>query len=166
MISSALTVRAPLREPQPPVPPTGYESPQDARDGGWLGQVPPDDAPVTPRCPAPVPDGTPPVTGHESTNDAREGGWLGQVPPAVPPTPRCPPAQAARSLDEIELGDETSHELRERGWLGQVPPDSAYPPAPAPVEDAPSTQYANPQLAPEPWKDSGSLYLDDPTLFG
>ena len=160
MITSALTVRTPLREPQPPAPPTGHESPQDARDGGWLGQVPPAGPPATPRRPMPVPDGTPPVTGHESVHDAREGGWLGQVPPPSP-TPRCPPV--APSLDELAFGDETPQELRDDGWLGQVPPPSR---PPVPVDDVPSTTYANPQLAPEPWKDSGSLFPHDPTLFG
>lgn len=160
MITSAVSVLSPLREPQPPASPTGHETPQDAGDGGWLGQVPPAGPPATPRCPAPLPDGAPPVTGHESANDARDAGWLGQVPP---PAPRSTPPTPARSADEIELGNETPQQLREDGWLGQVPPPS--PPA-APAVTAPTTTYANPQLAPEPWKDSGSLFPDDPTLFG
>jgi hypothetical protein len=67
-------------------------------------------------------------------------------------------------VDQPELGAETPHELRDRGWLGQVPPPAAPTGAADPV--APTTTYANPQLAPEPWKDSGSLFTDDPTLFG
>ena len=46
--SVVATVRAPLED----VPPTGYESPHEARENGWLGQVPPaptrvDDPPRT-----------------------------------------------------------------------------------------------------------------------
>lgn len=165
MISSSMTVRAATREPQPPVPATGYETPQDANDAGWLGQVPPATVPraMPRRCTAFDVDAHAPLTGHESAEDAREGGWLGQVPP--PPTPpRCPPAPTSGGLDEIELGDETPQELHERGWLGQVPPPPAAPPAP--VHDAPAPTYANPQLAPDPWLDPGALYPDDPTLFG
>jgi hypothetical protein len=50
MISSALTSHALSRAPQPPVPPTGHESPSEARDAGWLGQVPPP-SPPAPACP-------------------------------------------------------------------------------------------------------------------
>ncbi len=84
MISSVASFRTLMREPQPLAPPTGHESPQDAADSGWLGQVPP-------------------------------------PPPAAPPT--CPP-------------------------VNQSPP------------------YANPQLAPEPWKADEPLFPSDPTLFG
>ena len=65
-----------------------------------------------------------PPTGHESPGQARDDGWLGQTPPPSPPrTTVCPP------------------------------------PDPEPV-------YANPQLAPDPWLNPGSLFPDDPTLFG
>lgn len=37
--------------PYPPQPPTGHESPSEARDNGWLGQVPPAPEPTAPACP-------------------------------------------------------------------------------------------------------------------
>ncbi|MCW2971956.1 MAG: hypothetical protein JWN72_229 [Thermoleophilia bacterium] len=37
--------------PRPPARPTGYETPSDAQDNGWMGQVPPADPPVVPACP-------------------------------------------------------------------------------------------------------------------
>ncbi len=162
MITSAVSFRAALREPQPPLPPTGHESPHDARDAGWLGQVPPPDAAPMPRPATAIPDGTLPVTGHESVHDAREAGWLGQVPPPDAPPARTTPT-TPRAGNAIEFGTELPHERLDDGWLGQVPPPSA---PPASVDDAPTTTYANPQLAPEAWKDSGSLFPDDPTLFG
>ena len=52
MISSATFQRSPM--PPTNEPPTGYESPDAARDGGWLGQVPPPPEPpvaATPKAP-------------------------------------------------------------------------------------------------------------------
>jgi hypothetical protein len=66
-----------------------------------------------------------------------DSGWLGQTPP---PT---------------STGD--------NGWLGQTPPPSRAA-VDAPISTAPT--YANPQLAPEPWKHDAPLFPDDPTLFG
>ncbi|MBC7462442.1 MAG: hypothetical protein H7287_13880, partial [Thermoleophilia bacterium] len=37
--------------PLPPARPTGYESPTDANDTGWMGQVPPPDPAATPAFP-------------------------------------------------------------------------------------------------------------------
>lgn len=52
------------------------------------------------------------------------------------------------------------------GWLGQVPP-AEDPPAPTSCPAPPSEPtYANPGLAPEPWKHDAPLFPDDPTLFG
>jgi hypothetical protein len=57
MITSASSIRA-VREWIPvdtPPTPTGYESPREARDAGWLGQVPPPSPPSEPEPPrAPV----------------------------------------------------------------------------------------------------------------
>lgn len=39
----------------PPLPPTGHESPRDAQDSGWLGQVPPPVERPAPSCPTPQP---------------------------------------------------------------------------------------------------------------
>lgn len=165
MISSAIGLSVALREPQPPATATGYESPRAGRDAGWLGQVPPAAPPTPPAAPrgtATSSDDALPMTGHGSVRDAREAGWLGQVPPAATTATDSPPT-STRPAAEIEFDNETAHERRERGWLGQVPPPS---PPPAEVDEAPATTYANPQLAPEPWKDSGSLFPNDPTLFG
>ena len=52
MISTSAIARVAERAPSTPTPrPTGYESPGEAREGGWLGQVPPPNAPPAPRCP-------------------------------------------------------------------------------------------------------------------
>lgn len=64
-------------------------------------------------------------------------------------------------------GHESPAEARDNGWLGQVPPPST----PTHSESCPSRQasaptYANPQLAPEPWKADPLLPGTDPTLFG
>jgi len=72
---------------------------------------------------APAPSPTPTATGYESPRDAADAGWLGQTPP--------PSVQTRRPCAETD-----------------------------PV------RYAVAELAPEPWKDSGSLWGNDPTLFG
>jgi hypothetical protein len=41
-----------IRHTLPPQPVTGYESPSEARDAGWLGQVPPPPEP-DPTCGCP-----------------------------------------------------------------------------------------------------------------
>lgn len=63
-------------------------------------------------------------------------------------------------------GHESRSDARDNGWLGQVPPASTPDEAPRTVVPNPPTSYANPQLAPEPWKSDAPLWLDDPTLFG
>ena len=115
---------------------------------GWLGQVPPPD-PEPPARPTPAPD---PVTGFESPAQAREDGWLGQVPPPAP-VREPEPARAVPIADCIDGED----------WLGQVPPPA--PPAPRADTKPPAPTYANPQLAPEPWKSDPVLPGTDPTLW-
>ena len=160
MISSATSIRIAHREPQPPVPPTGHESPGDARDGGWLGQVPPPagSTPTTP--PAPPYD---PAYDTGPRADARDDGWLGQVPP---PPPSGAPHETARR-DETPPpppGSESPTGANDDGWLGQVPPPAR---PTAAVDDAQSAvTFANPQLAPDPWSYDAPLFPDDPTLFG
>jgi hypothetical protein len=150
MITSSVSIRS-TREWMPDDLPNP-SFPGD--DGGWMGQVPP----PAPAKASPAPPVDDPVTGHETPQDARENGWLGQVPP---PSPATPVATAA-PIDDAVTGYENARDARENGWLGQVPPPTENRPEPA--RSAPT--YANPQLAPEPWKSDPPNDWSDPTLFG
>lgn len=72
-------------------------------------------------------------------------------------------AHRAPSPPTLPTGFESPQEARDGGWLGQVPPPDPTPPAPAPPSEP---QFANPQLAPDPWKYDEPLFPSDPTLFG
>jgi hypothetical protein len=128
-------------------------------DDGWMGQVPPP-APRVDEAPARVDDA---VTGYEGTRDAREAGWLGQVPPASD-TSRFQRSDRVTPTAADVTGYESPHDAREAGWLGQVPPAPPTSSRPDPVP--PRSTYANPHLAPEPWKADPPIAGIDPTLFG
>lgn len=160
MITTSLTTRSTattLRAPLDDVPVTGHDSPDDAHDAGWLGQVPPPSPPAArPATCAP----TDALLGSDSVRDHEEAGWLGQVPPA--PT-RCEDPAPPRAEDPPVTGYVSPEEAREQGWLGQVPPPlPRTPEVSAPAEP----DYAVPGLAPDPWNAPGTLYPSDPTLFG
>jgi hypothetical protein len=156
MISALTSVRAVTYDPTADSGWLGQTPPSTSTgDDGWLGQVPPPSR-ASAAAPARARDE---ATGYESPHDAREAGWLGQTPPpsqrSTPPTDRAPASDAT--------GHESPHDARESGWLGQTPP-----PTPVAEEASPPARpsYANPQLAPEPWKHDAPLFPDDPTLFG